>query len=73
MSLVGAMTPMCGAREAPFRCHHFFGAAGGGALAAMPSPAGPTVPKTAKPVSAAIFWTAGSSHTTVTFLPILAA
>ena len=70
MSLVGAITPMCGATNGPLRCHHFRGAGGGGSLAAIPSPAGPTVPKTAKPVSDAIFCTAGSSHTTVTFLPI---
>ena len=52
-----------------FRCHHLRIGAGDAGPLGNPSPSAPTAPNTGNPLSEAILWTAGSSHTTVTRLP----
>ena len=61
--------PTCVVGASALRCHHLRTGIGLSGSEAMPSPSGPTAPNTAKPLSEAIIWTAGSSHTTVTRLP----
>jgi len=68
-SRFGAATPMWVVAAASLRCHHLRIVGGAWVSDGMPSPSGLTAPNTGKPLSEAIFWTAGSSQTTVTRFP----
>src|SRR5438128_4724892 len=68
-NLLGAPTPTCVVAAAGLRCHHLRSGGGTSASDGMPWPSGPTAPNPGNPVSEAIFWTAGSAHTTATRLP----
>src|ERR1700687_2190922 len=72
-SLVGAAMPTWVVSVVRDPCHQRRAGASGSASEGMPSPRGPTAPKTGNPLSDAIFWTAGSSQTTVPRWPIRAA